>query len=253
MVNDQFKSAIRRYLVEAGEAPPPGDAPQDAGAAPVGDPAGGGDIAGGDPSGGGMPSMDGGGLGGLGGGMPGGGMDPMGGDQGGQQPGGQNNDLCSKKYVALVSYLCELYNIDVSSKKTTVLNLKVKVGEVRMLNDVHNADEVFHFMVDTFLEDDVIESVKKNIKKADKTIKKIKSSGETQGMMIHNSTSAFLIDVVTCAYYAVCMKAIGEDIPDINYGITKDFPVDPKNAKAVFDEIKMNVDRANKLSEIEEG
>lgn len=249
MIRDQFKEVVKNYLLSEADAPDAQGAPADPAS-----PQGGEQMS--DASGAGAPPMDA-GLGGTGGGM--GGMDPMGGmgGLGGDQntPGGQggNNDICSKKYVALVSYLCELYNLNVSSKKSTVLNLKVKVGETRTLNNVHNADEVFHFMVHNFLEEDVVEDVKKNIKKADETIKKMQSSGELNGKTVHNVTSAFLIDVVTCAYYAVCMRAIGEDLQDINYGITKDFPVDPKNAKAVFDEIKMDVDRANKLSEIEEG
>lgn len=244
MTKDDFTSTLKRYMLsEAGEEAPPPD-PAAGGDAPPADPAAGGDMP--------MPGGDmGGGIGGdIGGGLGG---DPMGGmDQGqGGAGGNTSNDLCSKKYVALVSYLCELYNANVSNRRNMVLNLKVKVGEITTLNDVHNADEVFKFMVKYLLNEDVVEEVKKNVKSADEKIKQMESSGEMTKMSIHNSTSAFLIEVATYAYYAVCSNAIGDELPDINYGVTKDFAVDPKNAKAVFDEIKTNIDQVRKISEVD--
>lgn len=245
MTKDDFTNTLKRYILsEAGEEAPPPPDPAAGGDAPPSDPASGGDMP--------MPGGDiGGGLGGgIGGGLGG---DPMGGmDQGqGGAGGNTSNDLCSKKYVALVSYLCELYNANVSNRRNMVLNLKVKVGEITTLNDVHNADEVFKFMVKYLLNEDVVEEVKKNVKSADEKIKQMESSGEMAKMSIHNSTSAFLIEVATYAYYAVCSNAIGDELPDINYGVTKDFAVDPKNAKAVFDEIKTNIDQVRKISEVD--
>lgn len=245
MTKDDFTSTLKRYMLsEAGEEAPPPPDPAAGGDAPPVDPAAGGDAP--------MPGGDmGGGLGGdIGGGLGG---DPMGGmDQvQGGAGGNTSNDLCSKKYVALVSYLCELYNANVSNRRNMVLNLKVKVGEITTLNDVHNADEVFKFMVKYLLNEDVVEEVKKNVKSADEKIKQMESSGEMEKMSIHNSTSAFLIEVATYAYYAVCSNAIGDELPDINYGVTKDFAVDPKNAKAVFDEIKTNIDQVRKISEVD--
>lgn len=251
MTKNDFTKVLNHYLLsEAGEeaaAPDPAADPAAAGnAPPPADPAASGDLS--------APGGDMGGLGGaLGGGLGG---DPLGGmdqEQGGAG-GNANNDLCSKKYVALVSYLCELYNANVSNRKNMVLNLKVKVGEITTLNDIHNADEVFKFMVKYLLNEDIVEEVKKNIKDASDKIKKIKTEtpDEMEKMSRHNSTSTFLIDVTTYAYYAVCSNAIGDELPEINYGVTKDFAVDPKNAKAVFDEIKANIDQVRKISEVDD-
>lgn len=247
MIDNKFTRAIKRYVTEAGEpapdaTPPPdagGEAPQpDAGADPAAGAPGGASDLGGD-------------LGGLGGGL-GGGLD-MGGAPGGDQAGGQaqNNDICSSRYVGLVSYLCELYNTDMSSKKNLILNLKVKVGKMSTLNNIHNAKEVFDFMVHNLLNKDIIKEVKKNIKEAKKQIKQLKESGELKQKTKHKCTSEFWIDVATYAYFAVSSSAIGDQMPEINYGTTKDFPVDPKNAKIVFDEIKNNVDNQQNISEVE--
>ena len=194
----------------------------------------------------------GGGLGGIGGGLGGGGLD-MGGGPGMDQSGGQvqNNDICSSRYVGLVSYLCELYNTDMSSKKNLILNLKVKVGKMSTLNNLHNAKEVFDFMVHNLLNEDIIKEVKKNIKTAKEQIEQLKESGELKQKTKHKCTSEFWIDVATYAYFAVSSSAIGDQMPEINYGTTKDFPVDPQNAKIVFDEIKNNVDNQQNISEIE--
>ena len=182
----------------------------------------------------------------LGGGLPGQENDPNAG-------GGvaDSNTICTKKYVALISYLCELYNANMSNNKNMVLNLKVKVGDLTTLNNVHNADEVFHFMVWNLLEKDIIKEVKKNIKEADKKLKELKKSGEYESKNILKATSALLKEVVSNAYYAVCSNANEDDLPEINYGVSKDFPVDPKNAKAVFDEIKTNIEQTTSLSEDE--
>jgi len=247
MTRDNFKETISKYLIEAGEPAPPDPSAAPVQGQPMPDP---GMASAPDPAaaGGGTGDLgDLGGLGGLGGGDMGGGMG--GGEAGGQV---QNQDLCSKKYIALVSYLCELYNANVSNKRNMVLNLKVKVGKTTTLNDVHNSDEVFHFMVHNFLNEDVIDDVKKSIKDADKQLKEIRKSPEYDNFTKHNSTSSFLVDVVTLAYLAICNNAIDDELPEINYGINRDFRVDPKNAKAVFDEIKTNLDKAQKISEVDE-
>lgn len=245
MTTNKFKKVLSEYILnEAGEdaAAAPSAAPDAGGAAPPPDAAGGAVPP---PDAGGMPDL--GGLGG-GGGMP----DLGGGDPNAAAPGGgESNTLCSKKYVALISYLCELYNADVSNNRNMVLNLKVKVGDLTTLNDVHNADEVFEFMVMNLLEEDIIKEVKKNIKKADKQIKELKKSGEYQSKTILKANSTLLKEVVSNAYYAVCSNANEDDLPEINYGVSKDFPVDPKNAKAVFDEIKTNIEQTTSLSEDE--
>ena len=233
MIKNNFGKTIKRYLTEADAPPPP-----DAGGAP--------------PPDGGMPDL-GGGLGGLGGG-PGG--DPMGGGPGGDPMGGAQgstteNDICSERYVRIVSYLCELYNANVSSRPKMVLNLKVKVGETYNLNDKENAKNVFSFMVDKLLNSDVKKEVEKSVKAARKAIKKMKDEGKLTGKTAHNSTTPFIVDATTAAYTAICSNALGESIPEINYGITKEYRVDPKNAKAVFDEIKSNTDQIQKLSEVE--
>lgn len=241
MINNKFKKILDEYVLnEAGEDPAAAPAP-DAGGAPAPE---GGDVP---PPDGGMPPDLGGGMGGgLGGGTP----DLGGGDPNAAAPGGgDSNTICTKKYVALISYLCELYNANMSNNKNMVLNLKVKVGDLTTLNNVHNADEVFHFMVWNLLEKDIIKEVKKNIKEADKKIKELKKSGEYDSKNVLRANSALLKEVVSNAYYAVCSNANEEDLPEINYGVSKDFPVDPKNAKAVFDEIKTNIEQTTSLSE----
>ena len=242
MTNNKFKKILDEYVInEAGEeaVPSQADAGADPAAAPPADPGAappdlGGPIGGG----GGMPD--------LGGGLPGQENDPNAG--GGVD---DSNTICTKKYVALISYLCELYNANMSNNKNMVLNLKVKVGDLTTLNNVHNADEVFHFMVWNLLEKDIIKEVKKNIKEADKKIKELKKSGEYDSKNVLRATSALLKEVVSNAYYAVCSNANEDDLPEINYGVSKDFPVDPKNAKAVFDEIKTNIEQTTSLSEDE--
>ena len=79
----------------------------------------------------------------------------------------------------------------------------------------------------------------------------MKKSGEYDSKNILRANSALLKEVVSNAYYAVCSNANEEDLPEINYGVSKDFPVDPKNAKAVFDEIKTNIEQTTSLSEDE--
>jgi hypothetical protein len=247
MIKNTFGKTINRYLTEADVPPPP-----DAGGAPPPD-AGGAPAPGGDapppPDAGGMPDIGGGLGGGLGG--PGDPMGGPGGDPNAAQGSTTENDICSERYVRIVSYLCELYNANVSSRPKMVLNLKVKVGETYNLNDKENAKNVFSFMVDNLLNSDVKKEVEKSVKAARKAIKKMKEEGKLAGKTAHNSTSPFIIDATTAAYTAVCSNALGESIPEINYGITKEYRVDPKNAKAVFDEIKSNTDQIQKLSEVE--
>lgn len=243
MTKDEFSRKISDYLTEA-DAPAP-----DAGGVPPADPA----AAGGDPAAaapppdmGGMPDL-GGGMGGAPGGDPLAGGDP-------NQPGGGSttaDDICSSKFVRLISYLCELYNTNVSSKPKLVLNLKVKVGEISNLNEIENAKNVFMFMIDNFLDEDVKEDVEKEVEKAEKKLDELKSSDGLKGKTAHNATTPILIDVVTAAYIAVCSNALDEEVPEINYGITKEYRVDPQNAKAVFDEIKKNTDQIQKLSEVD--
>lgn len=241
MIGKEFRKTIERYLTEA-DAPPPPDAGAPADGAPPPD-------AGGmpPPDAGGMPNpgMDGGGMPDMGGGMPG---------ADGSAPGGGNtaaDDICSERYVRLVAYLCELYNTNVSSKPKLVLNLKVKVGEITNLNEEDNAKNVFMFMIDNFLNDDIKEDVENLVKKTRETLKDLEKDGKLAGKTAHNANSQFLIDVTIAAYTAVCSNALGEDVPEINYGINKEYRVDPQNAKAVFDEIKKNVDEIQKLSEVD--
>ena len=85
----------------------------------------------------------------------------------------------------------------------------------------------------------------------DEAIKKMEKTPEYKDMIVHRVNSRFFIDAVTCAYSAICAHAVDEDLPDINYGVSKDFPIDPKNAKVAFDEIKKNIDQMEKMSEVE--
>lgn len=242
MTTNKFKKTIEEYVLKEADDPASAPAPDAGGEAPP------------SPDAAGAPPPDAGGAPDLGGMLGGGGGPPpeLGGDpNAGGGPGGESNTICTKKYVALISYLCELYNADMSNNRNMVLNLKVKVGDLTTLNNIHNADEVFEFMVWNLLEKDIIKEVKKNIKEADKKIKELKKSGEYESKNVLKATSALLKEVVSNAYYAVCSNANEDHLPEINYGVSKDFPVDPKNAKAVFDEIKTNIEQTTSLSEDE--